>query len=715
MNQKFFYVIGGLCIVILLAAMVYPNNLFINGTFNVSGIAFYNGSQICTATNGVCPTGNGTTTAAGWLTTTTAVYNDTANINVGIGTSSPTTKLDVRGSVNVSGKVNASQFNGSIDCKYLTGGSDADFCADTSGGGGSGSVQIPAANVSSGTFGVNASGGNYAFKNNLTVGNLTVFENLSLGALPFQCTGSSTLDIIDGLVACGSDSSGGGGGQSFDQNLNTTGNVTFYSQNITTNLLVLGNTNITGNLTINAAGCNLVTDSFGKVSCAGATPSVTSLNTFSNAVTISGTSGVNVTNTTGDIKISLDNTSLSNLDVRQKADNASVARTNFNNLFTEHQRIDGGLTVFNDTNPVFQVNITDGSYCDVCINEPNQTRTPSLAMSFNKRNLAIGSNGNLTALVLVGNKDVGFNHGITSLGTTETREVAFWSNNDPKLGGSNLLAFTNMTGSASITALNFLAVAGSSNQDDAVPVINFVGIARSGSTLTVLGPNETVVGMANAVYPALSVMTIKGDGNFSIKGCTQPTADFYIGGTGAGCATGTWSKVNRGAALFSVSSSEKIKENFADINTTNASRGLAQIRPVKFDFKSYNETQEVEQDYGGIVGKIKMNITTEIRSETTYGFRAEDVYLAFKDDPNYMGNNESIDYQFLFVYQVATTQELQKRLEKLENPPSIIDTILAAIDDLRLRVTTLERNSPNLSEFNISFSVDNPTGIDAFP
>lgn len=74
-------------------------------------------------------------------------------------------------------------------------------------------------------------------------------------------------------------------------------------------------------------------------------PPVTYVNNVTGLVLLRGTSMINITNSSSDIVFSFNNASLANLDARQKADNASVARTNAENTFTGNQIITGNLNV----------------------------------------------------------------------------------------------------------------------------------------------------------------------------------------------------------------------------------------------------------------------------------------------------------------------------------------------------------------------------------
>lgn len=200
----------------------------------------------------------------------------------------------ITGGINVTTFVNASELwalriNASLDCKYITGGSDADFCADQSGGGGS--------NGTANTDTVQSIGNDHRAWGNATLTGstyitITQSAGLTNPTFTFDWTGQSISLPL----------------------LNITGRNGTALSNLVQSINITGQVRLWGNLSFDAQ------------------------------------SPISITNTTEGLENTrliwnFNNASYSNLDTRQRNDNQSVARTNVQNTFTESQFIQGNLNV----------------------------------------------------------------------------------------------------------------------------------------------------------------------------------------------------------------------------------------------------------------------------------------------------------------------------------------------------------------------------------
>jgi len=74
------------------------------------------------------------------------------------------------------------------------------------------------------------------------------------------------------------------------------------------------------------------------------------------------------------------------------------------------------------------------------------------------------------------------------------------------------------------------------------------------------------------------------DSDVAFGGCTDPDHDFIIGGSGAGCNTGSYSEIDASESSFATSSSRTIKENFKLVDGTGILEKVEDIPVYTFDF-----------------------------------------------------------------------------------------------------------------------------------
>ena len=130
--------------------------------------------------------------------------------------------------------------------------------------------------------------------------------------------------------------------------------------------------------------------------------------------------------------------------------------------------------------------------------------------------------------------------------------------------------------------------------------------------------------------------------NVGIAGCTQPDHDLTIGGSEAGCDTGTFSEIDAGDANFTTSSSRHIKENFTRVPNTDILQKIENIPVSTYDF---------------IDGpKDKM------------GLVAEDFYTVFGRGSDKVINGNEVTMALWLAVQTLTkeNQVLKARVEVLE-------------------------------------------------
>jgi len=84
---------------------IFVTEVQVVSLMNVTGRMLFNGSMVCTNANGLCNGTNITTSLtfnqSGWSFTSTTLFNNTAGVNVGIGTNLPVAKLSVNGNLTV--------------------------------------------------------------------------------------------------------------------------------------------------------------------------------------------------------------------------------------------------------------------------------------------------------------------------------------------------------------------------------------------------------------------------------------------------------------------------------------------------------------------------------------------------------------------------------------------------------------------------------------
>lgn len=297
---------------------------------------------------GTDATGGGGNT--GWTTTASAVYNDTAGVNVTIGTQNIASGyiMSIFGGLNVTQKINATELW--ISRTDVT-------------------LNLSRLNVSATLLEARQA------NDNTTLGNRQIATTYPLQGggnlqadrtLTFDNTSYDNLDTRqkndNQSVARTNVGNTFTGKQLFvDINVSTVGNFT----NIT--LPVLGQ-----------CTTSLETNSIGQIICGTDPTVVTSVNTLTGAILLRGTSMINITGNSTDVVFSYVNTSLESLDIRQRADNASVARTNVQNTFSASQIVQGSLnaTTFINATEVWASSrfngsidckyITGGSDSDFC-------------------------------------------------------------------------------------------------------------------------------------------------------------------------------------------------------------------------------------------------------------------------------------------------------------------------------------------------------------
>ena len=102
--------------------------------FNVAGNSSLEGN-VFVGGNMIFPEGTGAVVVdIGWADDGTVVRLATSTDNVGIGTDSPGEKLHVIGNINLTGIINGSRSGSLLDCSLIDGGSDGDFCVDSTTG-----------------------------------------------------------------------------------------------------------------------------------------------------------------------------------------------------------------------------------------------------------------------------------------------------------------------------------------------------------------------------------------------------------------------------------------------------------------------------------------------------------------------------------------------------------------------------------------------------
>ena len=74
------------------------------------------------------------------------------------------------------------------------------------------------------------------------------------------------------------------------------------------------------------------------------------------------------------------------------------------------------------------------------------------------------------------------------------------------------------------------------------------------------------------------------ENNLGLAGCQDPDHDLTIGGTGAGCNTGTFSEIDAGEVQFDISSSRSIKQNLVPVEVENILEKIDGVDVYTYDF-----------------------------------------------------------------------------------------------------------------------------------
>ena len=74
------------------------------------------------------------------------------------------------------------------------------------------------------------------------------------------------------------------------------------------------------------------------------------------------------------------------------------------------------------------------------------------------------------------------------------------------------------------------------------------------------------------------------EGELGLAGCQDPDHDLIIGGTGAGCNTGTFSEIDAGEVQFDISSSRSIKQNLVPVEVENILERIEGVDVYTYDF-----------------------------------------------------------------------------------------------------------------------------------
>lgn len=141
--------------------------------------------------------------------------------------------------------------------------------------------------------------------------------------------------------------------------------------------------------------------------------------------------------------------------------------------------------------------------------------------------------------------------------------------------------------------------------------------------------------------PGALSMVIDSAGDVGIN-CADPDHDLTIGGTGAGCNSGTFSEIDAGEAQFTVSSSRELKENFNELRPDGVLDKIARIPVYTYDFK------DGKKDRLGLV--------------------AEDFYPVFERGSDKMLSGHDVQMALWLAVQELTRQnrELNQKLNELE-------------------------------------------------
>lgn len=155
------------------------------------------------------------------------------------------------------------------------------------------------------------------------------------------------------------------------------------------------------------------------------------------------------------------------------------------------------------------------------------------------------------------------------------------------------------------------------------------------------------------------------DGNFGFAGCKAPDHDLSVGGTGAGCNTGTFSEMNAGEATFAISSSADLKENFELVSRVNILDKVSSVEVFTYDFKARNFTESRLNE----TSQLYYNVSLEApQILDRMGFKAEDFHTIFgRGDDKTIKGDEIMMAMWLSIQElIDKNTELEDRVRVLE-------------------------------------------------
>ncbi len=204
-------------------------------------------------------------------------------------------------------------------------------------------------------------------------------------------------------------------------------------------------------------------------------------------------------------------------------------------------------------------------------------------------------------------------------------------------------------------------VSGTLSVADNSTIGTYTAFGIADPTINDTGSITTIIGLKIAeLTKATNNYAIQSDGGNSYHigrmvlntSCTDPDHALVIGGTGAGCNTGTYSEIDAGESTFTISSSELIKENFKDVTEPNILTKVADTPIYTYDFKGYTYYTEEMNMTTGKTYNVAHNIPP---ATDKMGFKAEEFYTIFG-----RGTNSTIKGDEIMMAMWLSIQELIK-------------------------------------------------------